>query len=117
MVVAYAMPALSYRMMFAKRQLPWVALPNILCAPSEWLRPPAHLSGHRLADRKDAPFVVPELLQDAATPSALARAVTDWLDAPEKMAATAARFTALHHELQRDTARLATDAIETLLAR
>jgi lipid-A-disaccharide synthase len=117
MVVAYAMPALSYRMMFAKRQLPWVALPNILCAPSEWLRPPAHLSGHRLADRKDAPFVVPELLQDAATPSALARAVTDWLDAPEKMAVTAARFTALHHELQRDTARLATDAIETLLAR
>ena len=117
MVIAYAMPGLSYRLMRRQRQLPWVGLPNILCAPPDWLAPPAGLSAHQAADRPDAPFVVPELLQDAATPEALARAVLDWLAAPSRIAATEARFAALHHELLRDTARLATDAIETLLAR
>jgi len=117
MVIAYAMPALSYRLMRARRQLPWVGLPNILCAPPEWLRRPAGLTAQQAADRPDAPFVVPELLQHAATPAALARAVLDWLAAPEKIAATEARFAALHHDLRRDTARLATDAIEALFAR
>ncbi len=117
MVIAYAMPALSYRLMRGKRQLPWIGLPNILCAPPGWLRRPAGMTAHQAADRPGAPFVVPELVQDAATPDALARAVLDWLTAPEKIAATEARFAALHHDLRRDTARLATDAIETLLAR
>ena len=71
----------------------WVGLPNILCQD----------------------FVVPELLQDAATPGALARAVLDWLDAPERITALQQRFAALHHELRRDTAQLATDAIEKVL--
>ena len=117
MVIAYAMPRLSHALMRRKRQLPWVGLPNVLCAPREWLQRPAGLSAQQAADRPDAPFVVPELIQDAATPQALAAAVLDWLAAPEKMAALQARFAALHDELRRDTARLATDAIQTLLAR
>ena len=117
MVIAYAMPTFSYRLMRKKRQLPWVGLPNVLCAPREWLHRPAGMSAHDMADRTDAPFVVPELIQDAATPAALAQAVLDWLAAPEKIAQLQQRFTALHHELKRDTPRLATDAIETLLAR
>ena len=117
MVIAYAMPAFSYRLMRKKRQLPWVGLPNVLCAPREWLHRPADMSAHDMADRADAPFVVPELIQDAATPAALAQAVLDWLAAPEKIAQLQQRFVALHHELKRDTPRLATDAIETLLAR
>ena len=117
MVIAYAMPAFSYRLMRKKRQLPWVGLPNVLCAPREWLHRPADMSAHDMVDRTDAPFVVPELIQDAATPAALAQAVLDWLAAPEKIAQLQQRFTALHHELKRDTPRLATDAIETLLAR
>lgn len=117
MVIAYAMPAFSYRLMRKKRQLPWVGLPNVLCAPREWLHRPADMSAHDMADRTDAPFVVPELIQDAATPAALAQAVLDWLAAPEKIAQLQQRFVALHHELKRDTPRLATDAIETLLAR
>jgi lipid-A-disaccharide synthase len=116
MVIAYAMPPLSYRLMIGKRQLPWIGLPNILCAPADRLRRPPGVSAHDFADAPDAPFVVPELVQDAATPAALARAVLDWLAAPEKMAATAQRFAALHAELQRPTAQLATDAIEALLA-
>ena len=117
MVIAYAMPAFSYRLMRKRRQLPWVGLPNVLCAPREWLHRPAGMSAHDMADRADAPFVVPELIQDAATPAALAQAVLDWLAAPEKIAQLQQRFIALHHELKRDTPRLATDAIETLLAR
>ncbi len=117
MVIAYAMPDVSYRVMRQKRQLPWVGLPNVLCAPRDWLHRPADVSPHDWADRVDAPFVVPELIQHAATPPALADAVLDWLHAPERILAIEQRFTALHHELRRDTAQLATDAIEALLAR
>ena len=93
MVIAYNMNWLSWQIMAAKKLQPWVGLPNILCQD----------------------FVVPELLQDAATPDALAQAVLAWLEAPEKMAALQQRFTALHAELQRDTATLATNAIQKVL--
>ena len=94
MVIAYNMNWLSWQIMRRKKLQPWVGLPNILCRE----------------------FVVPELLQDAATPQALADAVLQWLDAPEKMATLQQKFTALHAELQRDTSRLAADAIEQILA-
>jgi lipid-A-disaccharide synthase len=93
MVIGYNMNWLSWQIMRRKKLQPWVGLPNILCQD----------------------FVVPELLQDQATPEALARAVLDWLDAPEKIEALQQRFTVLHHQLQRDTAQLATDAIEKVL--
>lgn len=95
MVIAYNMNWLSWHIMQRRKLQPWVGLPNILCGE----------------------FVVPELLQDAATPQALADAVLAWLEAPDKALALQRRLTALHHELRRDTARLATDAIEKLLAR
>ncbi|MBY4595307.1 lipid-A-disaccharide synthase [Ottowia caeni] len=117
MVIAYAMPAISYRLMRRMRQLPWIGLPNVLCAPGHWLRRPPEIAPHAFADRPDAPFVVPELVQDAATPQALAEAVLDWLDTPEKISAIEQRFAMLHEELHRDTSRLATDVIESLLAR
>ena len=97
MVIAYNMHWLSWHIMRRKKLQPWVGLPNILCRD----------------------FVVPELLQNAATPEALAQAVLQWLDdktsAPEKIAALEQRFTLLHAELQRDTPKLATDAIEKIL--
>ena len=97
MVIAYRMGAWSWRIMRRKKLQPWVGLPNILCQE----------------------FVVPELLQDAATASALAAAVLGWLDAkhqqPEKIQALEARFVALHELLRRDTAALATQAIESVL--
>jgi lipid-A-disaccharide synthase len=118
MVIAYAMPALSYQLMRLRYepQLPWIGLPNILCAPRAWLHRPAHVAPRAWAARPDAPFVVPELIQSAATPEALARAVQDWLTAPEKIAQIKRRFAALHAELNRDTAQLTADALETLLA-
>lgn len=97
MVIAYNMNALSWQIIRRKKLQPWVGLPNILCRD----------------------FVVPELLQEAATPEALAQAVLQWIDdksaAPEKIAALEQRFTLLHAELQRDTSQLATDAIEKIL--
>ncbi|MDR2154730.1 MAG: lipid-A-disaccharide synthase [Burkholderiaceae bacterium] len=117
MVIGYAMPAFSYWLMRARRQLPWIGLPNILCAPREWRQRPRELSPRAWADRPDAPFIVPELIQDAATPEALARAVLDGLAAPEKIARIKQRFSLLHQQLNCDTAGLATHVIETLLAR
>ncbi|MGI9217925.1 MAG: lipid-A-disaccharide synthase [Hydrogenophaga sp.] len=94
MVIAYNMNWLSWQIMRRKQLQPWVGLPNILCGD----------------------FVVPELLQDAATPEAMARETLAWLDAPERCAQLRQRFTDLHHLLRRDTAQLATDAIEKVLA-
>lgn len=93
MVIAYNMNWLSWQIMRRKQLQPWVGLPNILCGE----------------------FVVPEYLQEAATPQALSQAVLAWLDAPAKITALQQRFTALHHTLRRDTAQLATDAIEQVL--
>ena len=95
MVIAYKMNSLSWQIMRRKQLQPWVGLPNILCGD----------------------FVVPEFLQDAATPQALAQAVLSWLDAPERTQALAQRFTDLHTTLTCDTAQRATDAIQTVLAR
>ncbi|WP_312563383.1 lipid-A-disaccharide synthase [Diaphorobacter sp.] len=98
MVISYHMHPISWRLMRRKQLQPWVGLPNILCRE----------------------FVVPELLQDAATPDALATAVQDWLDArlqdPGRIQRLEQRFTALHDDLQRDTPRLAAHAIQNLLA-
>jgi len=97
MVIAYNMHWLSWQIMRRKQLQPWVGLPNILCGE----------------------FVVPELLQSAATPKALAAEVLRWLNArtsaPETLAVIETRFTQLHHDLQRNTAQLATDAIQKIL--
>lgn len=110
MVIAYAMPQFSYRLMRRKRLLPWVGLPNILCAPPELLRdPPAGTAVD------PATFLVPELIQDAATPATLAAAALAWLEQPERVAALQQRFTRLHVELRRASAELATEAIAHVL--
>jgi lipid-A-disaccharide synthase len=97
MVIAYNMHWLSWRIMRRKKLQPWVGLPNILCQE----------------------FVVPELLQQAATPQALSNAVLRWVDIkthePAKIIALEQRFNRLHAELQRNTSQLATHAIEKIL--
>jgi lipid-A-disaccharide synthase len=42
--------------------------------------------------------------------------VLHWLDHPPEAQALAQRFERLHHDLRRDTARLACDAIEKIIA-
>ena len=93
MVITYHLAWLNWQRMKRMRYQPWVGLPNILCGE----------------------FVVPELIQDAATPEALAREGLAWLDDPRRVAAIERRFTDLHHTLRQNTARKATDAIAELL--
>lgn len=94
MVIAYNMHWLSWLIMRRKQMQPWVGLPNILCRE----------------------FVVPELLQERATPEALANEVLAWFDAPERVADVKQRFVSLHHSLLRDTVGLACDVIDKLIA-
>ena len=93
MVIAYAMQPMSWWLMRRQQLQPWVGLPNILCGE----------------------FVVPELLQDAATPEALATATLAWFDAPAKIQRLEQRFRALHAELRRDTPTLCADAIQHVI--
>jgi lipid-A-disaccharide synthase len=76
------------------RYQPWVGLPNILCRA----------------------FVVPEHIQEACTPDRLAADTLRWLDDGPAAARLAARFDDLHHQLRRDTARCATDAIAQVIS-
>ena len=93
MVIGYRMHALSWQIMKRMRLQPWVGLPNILCRE----------------------FVVPELLQEDCRAERLAAAVLTWLDDPAAAERVAHRFQDLHHQLRRDTAQRATDAIAQIL--
>lgn len=90
MVIAYNMNWLSWQLMRRKKLQPWVGLPNILCGD----------------------FVVPELLQEQATPDAMAREVLAWLDSPQRIQVVQQRFTDLHAALIRDTVGLSVGVIE-----
>ncbi|MDO9073238.1 MAG: lipid-A-disaccharide synthase [Rubrivivax sp.] len=94
MVIGYRMNTISWQLMKRLRYQPWVGLPNILCRD----------------------FVVPELIQGDCEPAALAAATLRWLDDAAPAASVARRFEDLHHELRRDTARCATDAIAQVLS-
>jgi lipid-A-disaccharide synthase len=93
MVIAYRVNWISYFMMKPMKLQPWIGLPNIL-------------SGE---------FVVPELIQQGANPESLAHSLLDWLEAPGRMMAVREKFVALHELLRRDSAQLATDAIQKTL--
>jgi len=95
MVIAYKMPWLSWQITNRKRLQAWVGLPNILCQD----------------------FVVPELLQEAATPQSLACALQQWLDHPDQVDHLQQRFQSLHQLLKQDMSTLACHAIEKILAR
>lgn len=93
MVIAYAVHPLSAWLMRRQQLQPWIGLPNILSRS----------------------FVVPELLQDAASPEALAQSTLAWFDAPARVRALENSFQAMHVELQRDTPTLCADAIQNLI--
>jgi lipid-A-disaccharide synthase len=82
MVIAYKMMELEWQILRHFGYQPWIGLPNILAR--EWL--------------------VPELLQHAANPEALAEAMWKQLsDAPHRLR-LAQRFTDMHHSLLRNSA-------------
>ena len=94
-VVAYRMSPTTYRLMKRKAYLPYVGLPNILAG--EWL--------------------VPELLQDDATPDNLARAVGNWIRHPDAANALRERFAGIHAQLAVNNGDRVRDALRPFLQR
>ncbi|MHB1237547.1 MAG: lipid-A-disaccharide synthase [Gallionella sp.] len=89
MVITYRMPALSYWLMKRKRYQPYVGLPNILCGR----------------------FVVPELMQEDATPENLSQALLNLVSDKDAVAELERVFTGLHLTLRQNTAQKAALAI------
>lgn len=61
--------------------------------------------------------VVPELFQDAVTPTGLADALERWLDDPAAMRETEALFTTLHDTLRQGASERAAEAVLSLIDR
>ncbi len=93
-VIAYKMSPTTYRMMKRKAYMPYVGLPNILAR--EWL--------------------VPELLQDDATPGNLAQALGNWIKHRDAADRLRERFAAIHESLAINNAARVVDAFRPLLA-
>lgn len=89
MVIAYRMPRVSWWIMKRMRQTPHVGLPNIL-------------AGERL---------VPELLQDDATPANLASATLELMGDPVACARLETRFSTLLQQLKQGASRKAAEAL------
>jgi lipid-A-disaccharide synthase len=93
MVITYRLNPLTYRMVMRKALLPYFGLPNIL-------------SGE---------FVVPELLQDDATPANLAQALGNLLDSPEARSRMRERFARLHESLACGHDERVTEALQPFI--
>jgi len=93
MVITYRIPKLTY--FFVKRMfyLPYFGLPNVLAGR----------------------FIVPEIMQDQATPEHLAHALQTWLEDKTARENLIAEFVCMHLELRQNTAQRASDAIIGLL--
>ena len=93
-VISYRVPWLTWQIMKRQALLPWIGLPNIL------------------AERT----VVPEILQDQATPDALALAIQELLADSAARDAQIEEFRIQRARLKRDTPRLIAEAIRPFLA-
>ncbi len=93
MVVAYKMAPLTFRILSWLVKTPWISLPNLLAQE----------------------MLVPELLQDKATPEALSEAVLNYFENPEQAQQLRDRFAQMHIELKRDASARAADAVVRLI--
>jgi lipid-A-disaccharide synthase len=89
MVITYKVPAFTFWFSKRKHYQPWIGLPNILAGR----------------------FVVPEILQDDATPENLARALCDLVLDEDAVAELERVFTDMHTTLKQDAARRAAEAV------
>jgi len=93
MVIAYRMSPLTAALMWRMRRLPYVGLPNILAGE----------------------FLVPEFLQDKATPGALSAALLDLMQDAESQRRQVEKFREIHVSLRQNAAEKAADAVLALL--
>jgi lipid-A-disaccharide synthase len=89
-VIFYRLNALTARMVMSRLLVPWVGLPNVLAGR----------------------FVVPELLQDDATPENLAQAALNLFDDTVTRRRIEALFAGIGHTLAVDTGMLAAHALK-----
>jgi lipid-A-disaccharide synthase len=89
MVITYRMPVFSWWLMKRKRYQPYAGLPNILCER----------------------FVVPELMQEDATPENLTQALLNLVNDKKAVAQLEETFMMLHQTLRQNTAQKAAAAI------
>ncbi|MBI4808148.1 MAG: lipid-A-disaccharide synthase [Nitrosomonadales bacterium] len=94
MVITYKLSPLTYWIAKRKQYLPYVGLPNILAGK----------------------FVVPEILQDDATPENLSQALLNLVNNKHAVAALEETFVKMHQTLRQDTAQKAAAAILPYLA-
>ena len=95
MVITYRLSPLTYWLVKRKALLPYAGLPNILAGE----------------------FIVPELLQDEATPANLAQALGNWLDHKGARERLRERFARLHAELACGHSQRIIDALTPYLDR
>jgi len=95
MVVGYRLSNLSYKLLSRLVKVPWVALPNLLAQKG----------------------LVPELLQDDATPEALGAAVLERMENTEEREQLQQAFTELHESLRQNADERAATAISELMGR
>ena len=93
MVITYRMPALSWQILKRMRYQPYVGLPNILAGK----------------------FLVPELLQNDATPQNLADAVVRLLSDDAYLKEIKQEFTTIHHTLKQNSAKKAAEVVLSYL--
>lgn len=89
MVIAYRMSRWSWPLMKRMGYLPWVGLPNILAGRS----------------------VVPELLQDKATPAALADELLRMISDKTRIAEIQSEFNEIHRQLRQNAGEKAADVV------
>jgi lipid-A-disaccharide synthase len=89
MVIAYKVMEASWQIMRHMGYMPWIGLPNILSRE----------------------FVVPEFLQHAARPEALAEALWKQLEDEPGRRRLEQRFTDMHHSLLRNSAKESAEAV------
>ena len=94
MVISYKMNPASWQILRLMAYQPWVGLPNIMARE----------------------FLVPELLQDRATPAGLSSALWAQLSNDQNRQRLRRRFVDLHHDLMRNTASQSAHAVMELLS-
>jgi len=93
MVITYRVPALTAHLMRKKALLPWIGLPNILARD----------------------FVVPERVQEAATPENLANDALVWLDDASRRDAAIETFRTMHLGLRQNASARIAEVLEPYL--
>lgn len=95
MVVAYKMAPVTYWILSRLIKTPFVSLPNLLAQK----------------------MLVPELLQDKASPQALGNALMNYFENPDETAEVVAQFESMHLQLKCNASERAADAIAKLIER